>query len=83
MSTEEQYQSWLQKRRRVGVAPDFADRVMGQLAPIERPTLPVEGKAQRTLDWFAAHLLARAALILLAVAAAIAQGALLLRVGLG
>jgi hypothetical protein len=84
MNDQDRYASWLQARRQVGVSADFADRIMAQVnaaAPTAAPLTRL--KSNRALEWFAAHALARAAAILLAAMLAVAQGILLVRVGLG
>jgi hypothetical protein len=83
VSAEDRYRSWLRKRRSPDVSADFADRVMQRVRAVEVLDAPKIGRAQRLLDWFGVHPFARAAAVWLAVAAAMVQGALLVRVGLG
>lgn len=83
MSAQEPYESWKRQRRLLEVSTDFADRVMQRIYAADghqRPGLPT---AFRILEWIGKRVSAQAAAILLATALTLAEGAFLLRIGIG
>jgi len=83
MNFQERYDRWVQERRQPVFRPDFADRVMEQVRLIGKPGPRPLPLVYRALDWIALHPFAQAAAILLAVLFSLANGALLLQIGIG
>ena len=70
MNNPEAYQSWLEKKRSVGVSDGFARGVMKQISiqgPPRWAVKPGLAKGQRWLEWVTHHPLIKAALLVVAL----------------
>jgi len=83
MNMEEKYRDWKQQRATIDVGADFADKVMNQIRMVEGRKRRAAFVSYRVVDWIGAHIGAQAAAIALTTAFALAERALLLRIGIG
>ncbi len=83
MTTEEKYLAWRRHRCAIHVGPDFAENVMQRIRAADGHGRQTGRDARRIVDWIGGRPWAQAAIIMLTTAAALVQGAFLLRIGIG
>ena len=83
MNAEEKYRDWKQRRSTIDVGTDFADNAMNRIRTFEERNSRAAFVSYHIVDWIGAHPAAQAAVIALTTAFALAEGALLLRIGIG
>jgi hypothetical protein len=83
MNTDEQYRSWTQRRSTIDVRPDFADKVMNRMRSLNRRERQAAVVIFRIMDWINEHPVAQVVAVALTAVFTLAEGAVLLRLGIG
>lgn len=83
MKIQDQYRIWKAGHSTIDVNTDFSASVMDRICTFEEQQGGAASVPSPFLSWLNAHPLAQAAAITLTMVIALAEGALLLRIGIG